>query len=295
MNRAVHFIILLSIVIFLTACSNNSTDISNEKAEDQRSGAMVHESEMNMDNAVENDAVEEKALEQTDELTSDRMIIHQAQLQINVKDLDQTQLNIEKKVKEYGGYIVESNVYRNHESSRTGELVIRIPENHFQVFLNDTEAEAANVLERNVTGQDVTEQYVDLESRLKSKRKVEERLLDFMDSAKKTEDLLKISNDLSKVQEEIEVIVGKMKYLENQTSFSTITIVLYEDRIPEIDSKNLNTWEKVKKQFAASTNFLLAAGSGLVVFLLGNLPVIMLFLVIVLVIYMFFKRRNTRG
>src|SRR5690625_6804027 len=96
-------------------------------------------------------------------------------------------------------------------------MTVRIPEKHFQTFLTDTEEEAAEVLSRNVSGQDVTEQYVDLESRLKSKHAVEERLLAFMEDAKKTEDLLKISKDLATVQEDIEVIVGKMKYLENQS------------------------------------------------------------------------------
>ncbi|MBW9235445.1 DUF4349 domain-containing protein, partial [Leptospira santarosai] len=101
-------------------------------------------------------------------------------------------------------------------------------EENFEKFLLEAEGEAAKVLERNVTGQDVTEQYVDLESRVRSKRAVEERLLDFMSKAQKTEDLLKISEDLAQVQEEIEVMVGKMKYLENQTSFSTIEISMYE-------------------------------------------------------------------
>ena len=64
----------------------------------------------------------------------------------------------------------------------------------FKPFYRIQKKLAAEVLERNVTGQDVTEEYVDLESRLKSKRAVEKRLLEFMDDAEKTDDLLKISN-----------------------------------------------------------------------------------------------------
>ena len=157
----------------------------------------------------------------------ERMIIHNAIIRTNVKELAKAQSNIEQKVKEYGGYIVESNVYKEDDQTSSGHMIVRIPEKHFETFLSDAEGEASKVLERNVTGQDVTEQYVDLTSRLKSKRIVEERLLTFMKGAEKTEDLLKISSDLAKVQEEIEVIVGKMKYLENQASFSTIELTMY--------------------------------------------------------------------
>src|SRR5699024_5368067 len=120
-----------------------------------------------------------------------------------------------------------------------------------------------------------------------SKRAVEERLLEFMKDANKTEDLLKISDDLATVQEEIEVIVGQMNYLENQTSFSTIEISMYENRvkIPELENKDLDTWERAQKQLAISINLILATGSGIIVFLVGNLPIILILSVVVLVVY----------
>ena len=241
----------------------------------------------------ENNAkTEELADEQSEVIPTNRKIIHRAELQLNVKNLENTQLTIEKKVSEYGGYIVESNVHRESEESISARLTVRIPEKHFQKFLTDAEGEAAEILNRNVTGEDVTEQYIDLESRVKSKRTVEERLLEFMGKAEKTEDLLKISSDLSNVQEEIELIVGKMKYLENQTSFSTIEIAMYENRVivPGLDSKNLDTWEKTKKQLATSTNFIFAAGSGLIVFFIGNLPVLVFLLLVGIGIYFGIKR-----
>jgi len=234
----------------------------------------------------------ELANEQSEVTPTNRKIIHRAALQLNVKNLENTQLIIEKKVSEYGGYIVESNVHRESKESISARLTVRIPEKHFQTFLMDAEGEAAEVLNRNVTGEDVTEQYVDLESRVKSKRTVEERLLDFMGKAEKTEDLLKISTDLSSVQEEIELIVGKMKYLENQTSFSTIEIAMYENSVivPGLDSANLDTWEKTKKQLATSTNFIFATGSGLIVFFIGNFPVLIFLLLVGIGIYFGIKK-----
>lgn len=236
----------------------------------------------------------ETSAEAPSEVNTERMIIHKAIIRTNVKELAKAQSNIEQKVKKYGGYIVESNVYQEDDQRSSGNIIVRIPEKHFETFLSDAEEEASKVLERNVTGQDVTEQYVDLASRIKSKRVVEERLLAFMSTAEKTEDLLKISSDLAKVQEEIEVTVGKMKYLENQTSFATIELTMYENRVivPGLDSEDLNTWEKTKKQFVTSMNGLLAAGSAIIVFVIGNMPVLIILGVISSTVYWIIKRRK---
>ena len=293
MRKAIYIFLISTLLIVLAACSSGDEKAEMSSEESKQSSNDVSG---DMDGEAESEAATEESSETKTEapvVASDRMIIHQASLSVNVKELDKAQSNIEKKVDQYGGYIVESNVYQEDDQTSSGRMIVRIPEKNFEKFLLEAEGVAAEVLERNVTGQDVTEQYVDLESRVKSKRAVEERLLDFMSKAQKTEDLLKISADLSEVQEEIEVMVGKMKYLENQTSFSTIELSMYENRVvvPEIESKELNTWEKTKKQLATSTNSLLSAGSALIVFFVGNLPVLLLLGAIGFIVFWIIKRR----
>lgn len=285
MNRK-KVILIFSLFLLLGACSSNDKEESLSKSQEGKV-------ESKMDASLSGEQASDKQAEK-EAATNERMVIHQAQLKLKVKNLEKTQMKIERKAKEYGGYVVESNVYREDEEMVEGSITVRIPEARFQDFLVDTEGQASEVVERNVTGQDVTEQYVDLKARLKSKRAVEERLLAFMKDAKKTEDLLKISSDLATVQEEIEQLVGQIKYLENQTSFSTVTISLSQDHIivPGIDNKKLNTWERTKKQFATSANFLLKAVSGLIVFIIGNLPVLIILGVVGAVIYWTLKRRR---
>ena len=223
-----------------------------------------------------------------------QMVIYQADLQLRVKKFEQTVQAIEEIAGKYGGYIAESNVTKEGKEQLSGSIKLRIPERHFQDFLHAAEGQAVKVIQRNITGQDVTEEYVDLKARLKAKKDVEERLTSFMKKATKTEDLLKISTDLGAVQEEIESIEGKMKFLENQTSFSTVNISLYETKedVPTIEKDKLNTWERTKKQFMKSTNALLTALSGLVVFIIGNLPVLVILSLISYLIWLYFKRRK---
>ncbi|MBO0586677.1 DUF4349 domain-containing protein [Sporosarcina sp. E16_8] len=289
-RKAVWTLLVGGLLVLLASCSSGDSSKADSQMESSSTSHDMAATEQ------ENKAkTEVLADEQSEVIPTNRKIIHRAELQLNVKNLENTQLTIEKKVSEYGGYIVESNVHRESEESMSALITVRIPEQHFQKFLTDVEGEAAEVLNRNVTGEDVTEQYIDLESRVKSKRTVEERLLVFMGKAEKTEDLLKISSDLSKVQEEIELIVGKMKYLENQTSFSTIEIAMHENRVivPGLDGESLDTWEKTKKQLATSTNFIFAAGSGLVVFFIGNLPILILLLLVGVGVYFIVKRMKT--
>lgn len=292
----------LFLFVLISACSSSQSDQNSQDKTSVSSNESSAESSADMDRDGEMDAsvsdVEEKESgsieDESGDIGTDRMIIHTAQLQIRVKDFDKTQINIESKVNEYAGYVVESSAYRADDQHMNGQMIVRIPEEHFKKFLTDTEEAAVKVLSRDVSGEDVTEKYVDLESRLKSKQVVEERLLTFMNEAEETEDLLNISADLATVQEEIEVIVGKMNYLENQSEYATIEISMHEDQItiPEIDNKDLNTWEKTKKQLVESVNYLLKIGSGLIVFFIGNLPIIMLLLVIGAVVYFMIRKRR---
>lgn len=293
-------IFIIAIIVGIVGCS------STNKSEDR--------AKMGMDNKMEMDSSqsiigEQPALVKNDQAKANqstptakievpnKMVIYQADLQLRVKKFEQTVRSLEEKAEKYGGYIAESNVSREGKEQVSGSLKIRIPQKYFQDFLHDAEGQAAEVLQRNITGQDVTEEYVDLESRLKSKRVVEERLLDFMKGAVKTEDLLKISADLATVQEEIEMIEGRMKFLENQTALSTVTITLYEKKviIPNIDKDKLNTWEKTKQQFMKSTNLLLAGLSGFVVFILGNIPILAIFIIIGVVLLLFYKKKKNRN
>lgn len=277
------------LVFLLAACSSQSEEKSSMDM------AQSNRSESGSIAISEDSAVESEEKTDSDE-SVDRMVIYKANLRMRVKNFENAQREMEAKAKKYGGFMIGSNSYRDSNEQVSGSITIRIPQEHFQDFLNDAEGSAEEVLERNVNGQDVTEEYVDLESRLKAKKVVEERLLEFMKDAQKTEDLLKISNDLSVVQEEIERLMGRMKYLENQSALSTVTIDLYEENVivPNLEKDDLNTWEKTKKQFVTSTNFLLEAFSGIFVFFIGNLPVFLLLGVFIVILFWGIKKSRSK-
>jgi uncharacterized protein YcfL len=170
-----HLLICL-LVFLLAACSSQSEEKSSmDMAQSNESGSIA----ISEDSAV---ASEEKT--DSDE-SVDRMVIYKANLRMRVKNFENAQKEMEAKAKKYEGFMIGSTSYRDGNEQVSGSITLRIPQQHFQSFLHDAEGVAEEVLERNVNGQDVTEEYVDLESRLRAKRVVEERLLEFMKNAQK--------------------------------------------------------------------------------------------------------------
>jgi hypothetical protein len=287
--------ILFVLLFVLAGCTSSKSDVAKMKSSLMKSSDSVGKQEGSI--AVSNKGMKNDQSDLVNSKYSNQKVIYQAELSIRVKNFNQTLQNIEDHANKYGGYIAESNVSREGKEQLNGNITIRIPQDNFREFLKDTEGQATEVIQRNIKGLDVTEEYVDLESRMKSKRAVEERLLSFMKNATKTEDLLKISQDLAPVQEEIETIEGRMKYLQNQTTFSTVIISLYETKIivPNLDNKNWNTWEKTKKQFVKSTNLLLAGLSSLFIIIFGNLPIFIVLIILGFITIFIFRKRKKKN
>lgn len=259
-----------------------------------RSGADMAEENLALTESadVEEEEVENKSAVRESE-GNNRKVIYTADLQVEVESYQEITEHIQKETERLGGYIVESNLY-NDSDGRSGQITVRIPQEDFRTFIEIVEKGSTRVVEQTVSGQDVTEEFVDLESRLKSKRQVEERLLEFLTNAEKTEDLLKISNDLADIQEEIETLIGRMNYLQDKTDFSTVTIRIYENNVTlsSIDDDDLNTWEETKKQFMRSVNFVISVFSGIIVFFIGNLPVFLLVGVLLLIGFLTWRRKR---
>ncbi|MBO8171798.1 MAG: DUF4349 domain-containing protein [Bacillaceae bacterium] len=220
----------------------------------------------------------------------DRMVIYTARITAEVLDYEQSRNQIEELLNQYGGYIVNSSEYQN-EHERGGNLTFRIPQGGFESFMGKVK-EMSLSFNSTTDGQDVTEEYVDLESRLKAKQAVESRLLEFMNQAEKVEDLLKISENLGRVQEEIEQIKGRMQYLENHSAYSTIHIQLIEKET-KVEAPDSGTLQSAWYAFIRSTDTLISFLTGAFVLLIGSLPYL-IFFAIIAPIFWFIMRKLKR-
>ncbi|WNF38996.1 DUF4349 domain-containing protein [Bacillaceae bacterium IKA-2] len=262
---------------------------SNEKAEDAAT-----ESEMDYDGTDSGESTQIARDLEKNFNDTDRMIIYHANLSIEVNDYHKVETQILEKVSTLGGYIVESTIYASGKERINGNLVVKVPQASFHSFINDVELTSMKVYDRHVSSNDVTEEFIDLDSRLKSKRVVEERLLGFLEQAKQTEDLLKISNDLARVQEETEQLLGRMNYLKNNIAYSTVSLQLSEKLVNVQfmqDKEALNTWLKSKSLFMDSLNGVISFFASVIVFFIGRSPILLPIAVFGIIAIIFIRKQ----
>jgi len=290
---------ILSIVFVfsfvLMGCSNTEVNESkgSEKAD---SGDTTQETVFSLENtdSSKNEIEAESKTKNTAQQTN-RMVIYNGTISILVKNYQKVENSIEEKATKLGGYVVESTIYNNGEDRISGYMTVKVPQKSFQAFIHDVEKTSIKMTEKTISGNDVTEEYVDLESRLKAKNAVEKRLLSLMEQATKTEDLLKISDDLATVQEEKEQIMGRMNYIQTNVDYSTVTINLEEEivEVGKIDKQgNRNTWEKAKSLFVDTVNGVITFFSSIVIFLIGLSPVLLPLGIIVVIWFILWRRKK---
>jgi len=154
----------------------------------------------------------------------DRKVIKTADLNIEVKDIAAAQKQVQDLTEAAGGFIADMNV-EHHETRTEATIVARVPSANFRQVYEQVK-QLGDVKRDHVGGQDVTEEYMDLEARIANKRVEEQRLRELFARAGKISDLLEVERELSRVRGEIESLQGRLRYLKDQVSFSTITISL---------------------------------------------------------------------
>lgn len=232
--------ILVLIALFLTACSPAASlmpSSSEQKSfEGQRNDYGVAPAAPMMDiAAAPAEAPAPEALSAGSSAgAARRIVIMNADLSIVVDDPAIAMTTINKMAEEMQGFVVSSNLYRTTTSQGievpAATITIRVPAERLNESLNRIKALTSDidtdVLSENISGQDVTSEYTDLQSRLTNLQNAEARLKEIMASATRTEDVLQVYNELRQVSEQIEVIKGQIKYYDEASALSAITVNL---------------------------------------------------------------------
>ena len=160
---------------------------------------------------------------------SNRMIVKNADVRLMVKDTDSAIDRATQIVGDAGGYIVSSRVwYQDYYGNnlKYATITIGIPVDEFERALVRLRDLAVQVVDENASGDDVTEQYVDLQSQLVNLEATRARIQEFLKDAKTIDEALRINQELANIEAQIEQIKGRMNYLSDRSAYSTITINL---------------------------------------------------------------------
>ncbi len=157
----------------------------------------------------------------------ERKLIKTGNIEFEVSSVTETKERIASLVNESGGYISSDN-QNNYGGGPRFEQVVRIPSDKLDDFVTRIEALAKKVDSKSISTQDVTEEFIDVETRLATKKELEARYRDLLKQAKTVKDIIEVEAQLNNVRGEIESMEGRLKYLNSQVSYSTLTVSYYE-------------------------------------------------------------------
>ena len=178
---------------------------------------------------------------------AERLVIQNASLSIVVDQPEESMQNITALAERFGGFVVNSYLYQrtlaNGLEAPSASITIRVPAERLTEALDLIEQDARTVQNQNLSGQDVTAEYTDLQSRLRNLEDAERLLRQIMQDAEDTEDVLAAFNQLNYITEQIEVLKGQIKYYEESAAMSSISVELVASQA--VQPITIGGWEPV--------------------------------------------------
>jgi hypothetical protein len=215
------------------------------------------------------------------ELVSERKVIKRGEIRFQTRSIQETTSFITKNVNELKGYISSDNIY-NSDDRITQRIEIRIPADSFDDLLLRISESAKKIDFKNVQVQDVTEEYIDVETRIKTKKELESRYRALLAKASTVEEILSIEKELGTLRSDIESIEGRLKYLKDQVSLSTLSVEYYE-----LTRSTLNFSSKLGHAVVSGWKLLL----GFIVGLVNLWPFIIIIVLIIVVALRMSKKK----
>lgn len=204
----------------------------------------------------------------TDTDDTERKIIQRASLRIEVEDFQSSSDAVIDIVERSNGFISDSRMSVTGTGRKSGDITIRVPTDKFLVVIAEIE-HVGDVKSKHTSGEDVTEEYIDLTARLNNSERQERRLLEILDMANNTKEVLEVEREIWRVRSEIERLTGRIKYLENRVELATVSVSLYE---PEPITHSWGIRDALRSAFGGFVSVI----QGLIILVGYALPILIL-------------------
>jgi hypothetical protein len=224
-----------------------------------------------------------------------RKVIQNAEMTIETDTPDEGQQKIGVIAEKHGGFVVISESKQNEAvsqnvASKVVNIVVRVPAQSFQETLDEICAVGGRILHRKSSGQDVTEEYIDLEARIRTKKALEAQFLEIMKQARKISDAMEVQTQLAEVRTEIERLEGRRRFLENQSALSTINITLHTPT-PVVAAATRGFFYDLKAAFGDGVNMGSGIFLGVIQFVIVMIPVMLFIVAPAWLVFKWLRRR----
>lgn len=215
------------------------------------------------------------------EIDIEDKIIKTATISCELKDYDKNKILIDSAVSKFSGIISQENEYRN-EWNISNTIKIKVPSENFDKLVEEVLLISTKVDSKIITIEDVTEEYVDVYTRLQTKKEVELQYLEILKKANTINEILSVNSYLSTIREDIEAFEGKLKFLDSQVSMSTINLNIYENfNQPQI--KEHTFWKKIGQALKSGWN-------GFLVFIIAIFQIWPLWLILGIIVFLIVRK-----
>lgn len=273
-----------ALLLSLTGCGSSSYDMATESVTMDTSannasgfdGGYYGKSEI----AMEEPAAVEAAFETEGQsmVESSRKLIKTVHMNVETDNFEDLVQTIQQKVEALGGY-VEQFSSSGMEHNRYSSITARIPKANLDAFLETVEG-ASNITYRQESVEDVTLNYVDLESHKKMLLKEQERLLELLDAAESLEDIITIESRLTEVQYQIESMESQLRTYDNQIDYSTVYLEV-EEVVRYTPQEPKGTWEQIQTGFMENLYNVTEGVKNFFVGLIISIPMLVVFLIVI--------------
>ncbi|MEP7146300.1 MAG: DUF4349 domain-containing protein [bacterium] len=292
-------LVFISVIIF-NGCFNKSKDVSREMSMPDITD--TDQPELKRD--ASNDKVKQsdgvltrvfynKPVAENIPSSMNRMIIKSGNMNIEIDKFDESEKKINEEVIKVNGYITNSHSSLDASGKKQGVIEVRIPADKYDAFIQSISS-VGKVMLQKISGNDVTEEYIDLDARQKTQKELEKRLLELLSvKTARLTDVVEVEEKLSAVRENIERTEGRMRFLKDQSAFSTLSINLFEPSLLQTSSGGGFFYEigqAFKKGLTGFTEVL----SGLVIFMVAVTPLLFLAMVLFFIIRKILLNRRKR-
>lgn len=282
--KKVVLILSLLTLIFLYGCgSNQSTESSPINSKSKDSVGINYSETIEEDASVGEAILDDKADIVSGQFTSQK-IIYKADISVETEEFDKAVESIRGKTNEVKGYIENSSVRgRGSEDNdpKHGYFVLRVPKKEFE-YIKKTAESWGNIIQSNSNAQDVTESYIDTETRLQTLEIQQDRIMELLKKAEKMEDIINLERELQNIRYQVESYTSSLRKMDSLVDYATITVNLYEVKavptVPKGFSQEIGT--AVKSSWSLFAEFI----RGAIISIIYLFPYILILGIIVVLI-----------
>jgi len=268
---------LIFIVLLTVSCAPKSAESSLACEVTTLSALEKNETSPNLEKVEKTDVIKKK-------------IIKDGRLGIKVSNLKDSKINVDTLVKKLGGYYDKESL-SNNDYSTEYDLKIRVPANNLEILINKIEQGEGEVSYKEIDARDVTEEFIDLETRLTNKQKYLAKYQEILKSAKSIKEILDIQEKIRGLEEEIESTTGRLKYLNDLVNYSTLELNISQKKDFKYSPENRgNFFEKLKQSIFKGWYGLV----DFILFILSNWAILILFSLLVYFWIKYRKRKKSK-